>query len=290
MKAKCCFFMLILLCGTPLFGWWDLGHMVVAKIAYDRLKPHIKEKVDHLISLIPEMAQRSSFFISAACWADDITKEGLQAFRSWHASPLPYDPEGLLSPDKRDTMLALLKNRDIVFALQECVKTLKNPQASDWAKALMLRFLIHLIGDIHQPFTCISLYNREFPEGDRSGKDFIIEWGHQKNSLHSYWDAICGLGVNHVERPLSGQGLKQIDEIAKAVIFYFPEEQFQMDQKINFSSWQQEAYEVGEKIAYMGIKPYQKVPPDYERKGQEAAAICVAKAGYRLAYLLNALL
>lgn len=73
---------------------------------------------------------------------------------------------------------------------------------------MKLRYFIHLVGDIHQPFHNIELYDKQFPEGDTSrcnwkrcfldGQDFMIQLEDNSNStitqkLHFLTDAAGGL-------------------------------------------------------------------------------------------------
>ena len=70
------------------YGWWDMGHMAVAKIAYQRLKPEIQEEVDRLIGYFAASFPESPDFMTASCWLDDIADQGLTVFAAWIASML----------------------------------------------------------------------------------------------------------------------------------------------------------------------------------------------------------
>ena len=69
-------------------AWWDEGHMQIAAVAYDRLTPAVRERVDFLIKLNPEYASwvaghpprkaAQYAFARAAVWADDIKNPGLE--------------------------------------------------------------------------------------------------------------------------------------------------------------------------------------------------------------------
>jgi hypothetical protein len=69
----------------PARAWWDGGHMQIAAVAYDRLDPAVRAKVDALIKLNPDYskwvdgvadANRDRLaFVHASTWADDIKGE-----------------------------------------------------------------------------------------------------------------------------------------------------------------------------------------------------------------------
>ena len=61
-------------------------------------------------------------------------------------------------------------------------------------KSLCIRFLVHIIGDIHQPLHTATLFSKLFPNGDLGGNAFNITYPARKSlkDLHSYWDATAG--------------------------------------------------------------------------------------------------
>jgi hypothetical protein len=58
-------------------------------------------------------------------------------------------------------------------------------------KAIALCWLIHVVGDIHQPLHSVSLFSDQYPDGDRGGNSFWIKDRGAVN-LHSYWDGLLG--------------------------------------------------------------------------------------------------
>lgn len=57
-------------------------------------------------------------------------------------------------------------------------------------RALFARYLIHVVGDIHQPLHSVSMYNETFPNGDRGGNSLKIQlMNGTLRDLHSFWDA-----------------------------------------------------------------------------------------------------
>lgn len=53
---------------------------------------------------------------------------------------------------------------------------------------MLFRFLVHLVGDIHQPLHSVSLWNHQFPNGDQGGNRFIVSFQNMTN-LHAVWDS-----------------------------------------------------------------------------------------------------
>jgi hypothetical protein len=89
-------------------------------------------------------------------------------------------------------------------------------------KALFARYLVHLVGDIHQPLHSVSLYNTTFPSGDRGGNSLkIIILNGTSQNLHSYWDAGAFLIQNDswfIVRPMGVQNITVLKNVASDYI------------------------------------------------------------------------
>ena len=63
----------------------------------------------------------------------------------------------------------------------------KSEETTDMDKAILLCWLFHLVGDIHQPLHCSAMFTpRLFSEGDRGGNSIKVG----KYNLHSTWDFV----------------------------------------------------------------------------------------------------
>ncbi len=281
---------LLLFFQTPAHSWWDFGHMVISEIAYEQLEPQVKEKADDLISILAPLNPRTPDFITASCWADDIKDEGINAFWSWHGSAYPYDPDRILSKEKSKAIYDSFKDHDVIYAIKEATLTLKDPNASMFAKALMLRFLLHCVGDIHQPLHCTTLYSKDFVKGDTAGIKFKIKGFTNLDTLHSLWDSIFQLGSDRLERPLTSEGLAKVQEMAKDFQNQYPMKMFPELMELNPIQWRKESHELGAVYAYDGIKPFEVPSEEYQNRCRIIASKQVTLAGYRLGILLNDIL
>jgi hypothetical protein len=81
---------------------------------------------------------------------------------------------------------------DALFGIQQCEKVLSDTKAPAQERAVYLSWLIHLIGDLHQPLHCASLFNNTYPTGDKGGNDFYVMPGTKGIKLHSLWDGLLG--------------------------------------------------------------------------------------------------
>lgn len=87
--------------------------------------------------------------------------------------------------------------------------TLSNDKGDNTTeKAFMMRFLIHMIGDVHQPMDCSTKFSDEYPEpqGDKGGSAFSFKLVNQTSiDLHSYWEKGALYLDNPISRPLNKQ-------------------------------------------------------------------------------------
>jgi S1/P1 Nuclease len=169
--------LLLLTCFTTFsastsFGWGAGGHMMVAQIAFQRLNANAKAHVEKLLA-IPidpkDVTAESENFVDAAHWADDVKN-----LPDFEFSPDLHFIDYPFSADKTKLPTDLPKKDNIVKALTDYVNTLKT-STDENEQAEALRFIIHLVGDIHQPLHCATRVTKKHPEGDRGGNDFAIK-------------------------------------------------------------------------------------------------------------------
>lgn len=270
-----------LLCCQLGFGWWEAGHFVVAEIAYQRLDPCVKAKVDSLAAQLSPSYSGSSAFVNAATWLDELHGHDVGLFKSWHYTLIPYDPEGILS----DVQIALIQahnqHADILFALTESFKVLKSPRSTPFEKGLMLRMLTHCVADVHQPLHTVSKFDREHPQGDRGGNGFKVNSPLASN-LHALWDSALG-ALPYAVSPLDEPTYRDIQRFALELCQHCPEES-----SLDFDpeGWAEESARLAIEVVYT-LEPNSVPSRVYLEKGQEVAKQQLVKAGYRLAALLN---
>lgn len=154
------------LAPSPALAWGKTGHRVVAAIADTQLSGLARANVKEILGV--------ESLDEAATWPDDMRSDPSPFWQKtatpWHYVTLNgiiYDhapPQG-----------------DALEALQRFTATLKDPNASLAEKQLALRFVVHLVGDLHQPLhagTCC----------DRGGNDVKVKWFGKDTNLHAVWD------------------------------------------------------------------------------------------------------
>jgi hypothetical protein len=182
---------------APALFWYDLGHRIVADIAERRLTPEAARAVRDILG-----GQRMS---DAAVWADNIKQ-----YRH-DADPLHYVniPLGATSYDSaRDCP----SGKCIIAAIAADRQVLANAAASPLDRAEALRFLIHFMGDLHQPLHVAD-------DNDRGGNRRVVWLEGDSMNLHQVWDGelLYHVGMDEatylprLERKMDTMNLAQLE-------------------------------------------------------------------------------
>ena len=152
---------------SPALAWGKTGHRVVAALADAQLSGLARAHVKELLG-VESLAE-------AATWPDDMRSAPGQFWQKtatpWHyvtLNGIVYDhapPEG-----------------DALDALNRYRATLQDPNASLADKQLALRFIVHLVGDLHQPLHVGKCC-------DKGGNEVKVKWFGRDLNLHSVWDS-----------------------------------------------------------------------------------------------------
>ena len=145
--------------------------------------------------------------VESACYPDDLKTFHLLAMNSWHFIDKPVNADGLLNIDARS-------NGNSVWLIQNAMDTLQASKDLTFERSFMLKFLLHVVGDLHQPLHSSSLYNRMFPNGDLGGNLFPIEFNDEINELHALWDSGIGHLTPDPPRPLSSDNMAMLEKLA----------------------------------------------------------------------------
>lgn len=280
---------LLLVSLLPLQGWNGTGHRVIAAIAYDRLTPKAKAKVDELLKRHPDFGKLPSreAFLAAAVWPDTIkgdrrfyddTREGakptpllpgfptMERHTNWHYIDIPFSPDGTpleppAAPNALIELRRILKEHDLT--------------SHD------LPWLIHIEGDVHQPLHCTSRFTKSQPKGDQGGNLVFVTPG---RNLHSVWDGSAG-----TEASDASVGKLAVEITAEFVKANGEHPRLSKDPK----KWIDEGFDLAKREVYTfgdetGSPDHPvALPEGYLAHARIIARVQVAKAGFRLAAVLN---
>ncbi|MDP1574701.1 MAG: S1/P1 nuclease [Coxiellaceae bacterium] len=261
---------------TNAFAWGNVGHRLVAQIAYDELTPQAKAKIDNLTAVYFHSPYPEARFLRAATWPDTIRKKA-PGYNAWHYSDAPFVKDNIRPP--------MQNSENVAWAIVRAEHIISDPKSTQAERATNLSFLIHFVGDIHQPLHCVSLYSNQFPEGDRGGNLYRIQ-SVSVDNLHGYWDQGLGLLYSAPHAPYLFR-YQQIQVLAKQWMARYPRAFFgpRLTEK-STNSWAKEGYNLSTTFAY--TIPQNAAPNDrYVQEGQAIVRAQIVLAGYRLADILN---
>lgn len=239
--------------GLP--AWGKTGHRVVGSIADDYLKSSTKRKLKKLLN------QESLALVST--FADEIKSDKrYDKFKTWHYINMPLD--GTYETSEKNP------EGDLVTGIAYCKSIITDKTSSDDDKAFYLKLLIHLIGDLHQPFH-IGL------KEDRGGNDFYVQWQSRDTNMHRIWDTqmIESYGMSYSELSDNTDYLSKAD--IKAI------------KKGTVLDWITETHQLT-KTVYASAEKGENLRNSYSYKYLHVARQQLQKAGIRLAQLLNDIL
>lgn len=158
---------LIVMAAAPLFAWGPVGHRVVAAVAESQLTPNARAKARALNGGAPLQ--------DLALWADDI-RNSRPKTKPWHFVDIPIDEAGYdASRDCDDDDCVVARIDEFAAVLADASKPKKQRREA-------LKFLVHFIGDIHQPLHASD-------NDDGGGNDTFVKFGGQDRKLHGVWDS-----------------------------------------------------------------------------------------------------
>ncbi|MHB8638150.1 MAG: S1/P1 nuclease [Fimbriimonadaceae bacterium] len=273
---------LVIATATSSFAWHATGHMIVADIAWKNMNAKARAAAERLVAV--DAPAKSPDFITAAVWADDTkTREN----GPWHYIDLYFRADGTSTNLKPDA-------ENVVWAIGKFSKVLADRSASEAARGQALRYLLHFVGDIHQPLHCASRVTASEPRGDAGGNRFSIEdptkvAGRRPHNLHFLWDWGCG-AFAEVRRPLSASGRSKIDGYANACLATLSAADKAVAHRVTDPmAWARSGQKLAKDVVY--ATPEDAAPSaEYVSRGRRVCMRQVAMAGLRLADLLNRLL
>ena len=300
--------------AAPSFAWNGFGHMVVADIAWRDLKAHAPQllaRIDALLQLnpsyaqwvkgVPESARQEVAFVQAAHWADDIKgptsgyvadgdnggNTGVEPAASrnlgyapadtamhkyWHFIDAGFSTDGTRVAA---TPVPNVQERIVLFS-----QVLASSTDTDALKSYDLTWLIHLVGDIHQPLHATERFTGDATSGDAGGNFVKVSCSRAEacpRNLHAVWDDILGTSTS----PTTA-----IDEAATLAL---PTDAADVHAPVD--TWAAESLKMAESDAYGGIDAItdgqHKLSGAYLSRAESDAKGRVAIAGLRLSWLLQ---
>jgi len=245
------------LAPLPALAWGAEGHEVVAAIALGELTPSARAQVARLLGSDAMLVQQSN-------WADEI-KDQRRDTAPWHFVDIPLNAAGFVP--QRDCA----QGDCVVAQIQADLQALRNKRLSAHARAEALLFLIHFVADVHQPLHAED-------NDDKGGNQVRVEIGRERANLHKVWDVdvveVMGFDPGavsaNIERGITAQQRRAWSQGSPA-------------------DWANQAHAIARNQIYPPLQGAREIrlPRDYGWREAPVARLQLARAGVRLAWLLN---
>lgn len=239
-----------LLSITDGLGWGQTGHRATGLIADRLLSARAKKRIAVIL-------EQQSLSI-ASTWMDEIRSDSTYDYAIiWHYTTIP---DGKKYEDVESE-----PDGKLIQMLEKITKDLKSGKLSATQEREYLKFLIHLVGDLHQPLHVGK-------PGDRGGNNVKLKWFGKDSNLHSVWDSemIDDTKLSYTELAESCI-LPDKTTIAKW-------------QSTSFREWARESMTYRNQLYAIGNG---SLSYKYGYKNLGTVRLRIAQAGVRLAYLLN---
>lgn len=274
---------LLLVAPSTALAWDDAGHILVASIAYERLNPAARAKVEALTKTI-RFCGKTYDGVNVGEWMDDIKADSTHDdLRPWHYVDLPIFDGTPPAPQTQSG------KENAVARINWAVETLRKGLGSDKKDGEVLGYLVHLVGDLHQPLHAATRYTAANPKGDAGGNGFKLVGVPEVDNLHWYWDSAAG-AFNYWQptHRLDARDRRRLDIYQRQIVAAYPADSMPELKETDPQKWAQESNALARTVAY-ALPENSQPTPAYGEKAQATARRRIALAGYRLANLVNSL-
>jgi hypothetical protein len=164
----------VLFCPVSAWSWGSDGHKIVAVIAADNLTPAAQSHVADILGAPPDKRAVAAAMASASVLPDSRFREDRRT-EPWHFIDI------CLQDRRADVSARCSGGNCVTGKIEEYSKRLKNGNYDRWRAAGDLAFLIHFVGDIHQPLHAAN-------DDDRGGNCVPVDSNTRAKNLHEAWD------------------------------------------------------------------------------------------------------
>jgi S1/P1 Nuclease len=250
----------VLLCcySMPAFAWGPAGHRIVAMIAQQNIKPQTRTRIKQILG--PNVS-----LVSVATYADTVRDRFPQTSNN-HFVDIPKDLNDYVAT--RDCVADPEKGDCLIAALERFRAEAMNPNESIGRRRFALKFIVHLVGDMHQPLHCAD-------NNDRGGNNVKVKWFGQESNLHKVWDSKI---IDNAE--LTEQ------EFVDALVSDLTPQEINDLKRGNLLSWALEAHTAARTNAY-NIPANMELGDDYYDENWSVVDKQLLRGGMRLARVLD---
>jgi len=316
---------------SPAVAWNPSGHMIVALVAYDNLDDATKAQAiellrshprfhDHFERYMPREIQHAGkekqdewIFAHASTWPDlvrsandRVTRQDVDKYNRpwWHFIDEPIYLNDAEKHQLEHHLSVNLKrnppsgndddrNMNVIQAVKNSSRIVKDEKAPKEKRAVHLCWLLHLVGDAHQPLHSSALFTTHRFRGNDHGGNYL-EVAHDY-PLHGFWDDQISTDEPYETVRILATDLEQNPELTaagesaagKLDVGQWIDESHVLAKKYVYTPEVMQQVAAREKHSHLGEL---ELPASYESDAENVSERRAVEAGHRLARLLNELL
>jgi hypothetical protein len=240
---------------TNSFGWGAQGHRIVAAVAQERLSASARQQIRALLG--------NRDLPSVANYADQVRNDRPET-RMWHFVDIPVG-ESTYVPSR--DCAASNQGDCVVAELERARAEVLDASLPKERRADALKFIVHLIGDLHQPMHCAD-------NNDHGGNTVKVSWFGTPSNLHRVWDSDI----------IREAGLSEKDYVAQLDSWLDTQDEKALARG-SVTDWAMESHKQAKDHAYVNVSS--DLGSDYYDANQSVIDEQLAKGGVRLASFLN---
>jgi hypothetical protein len=248
------------------WAWGNEGHEIVALIAASELSPVAKAQVEQLLG-----GDAASAMADVSTWADKIRRDRPET-GPWHYVDIEITSAGY------DAARDCPNDACVVAQVQRDAAIVGDRTLAQPVRAEALNFLIHFVGDMHQPLHAGDNH-------DRGGNEVRVVLNGERKNLHSVWDTAVVEALGDNPGTVAAALERQITAAEKR--------QWSQGSVVD---WANQSFQIAKARIYPalpgtgGTDAPVILPPDYAQREADVTRTQLERAGIRLATLLNKVL
>ena len=253
---------LISLMSVRASAWGGDGHRIVAIMAEGHLSKKARESIETLLG--------DQTLADVANYADLIRNRRPET-SNFHFVDIPISRDSF--DRSKDCENEPERGDCVIAAIERFSQEANNSELTIGQRRFALKFIVHLVGDMHQPLHCADKNN------DRGGNKVIVSWFGRRGkgiNLHSVWDRLI----------IEEAGLDEV-EFADALEEFFTAQQAKDFQKGTLTDWANEAHGLAQEFAYGKLPANKALGKAYYDATFKVVDLQLYRAGVRLAHVLN---
>jgi len=285
------------------FAWGSSGHRIVAAIAWKELGATTRKRIIAILKSAPanseiaklrpssgaDSVRNEQWFIAVSTWPD-LVRDPARLSHTYHRRVWHYADHFWRDDDGPAHEVKGPPPKNAVERLTVLVADLRKPGSTEFPRAVELAWVIHLMGDIHQPLHNASRISKGQLEGDGGGNGMALT---NSLDLHTFWDHIPDevfesdpSNKRTKKESAAFEGTPEYVEMWRATITKtFGPRVVGKSQSVDaFERWSLEGAKIAEDSVYRGAKAKDAA---YQARVAAMSNRAMALAGHRLAGLLT---